>query len=1001
MIFGGDLHIFMKGKKRMFKDIIEKNKSIYEKDAYEVVINKYIEEINSDAWLLKHKKTGARIVLLSNEDDNKVFNIGFRTPVNNDTGVPHIIEHTVLCGSKNFPLRDPFMELVKGSLNTFLNAMTYPDRTVYPVASYNDKDFKNLMHIYMDAVFNPNIYKTDKIFKQEGWHYELNDENEPLEINGIVYNEMKGVYSSIDGIASRVTAQSLFPDTTYQYESGGDPEHIPELTYEEYLDFHRRYYHPSNSFIYLYGDMDMSERLDWIDENYLGKYDKLDIDSSIEHQSPFDKTYELVKEYAISDNEIEEESAMLTSNYVIGDNLDPKLMLAFKVLKYAIMDIEGAPLKQAIIDAGIGKAVTGSMDDDILQPVYSIVVKGANKDDKDRFLQVVQDTLEKIVKNGIDKTTLLAGLNSIEFDTKESDFGSIPKGLMWGLDVMASWIYDDEKPFIHLETNKIFDELRKDIEGDYFEDLLKKYLINNTHHSVVVLAPKKGLTEEKESKLMESLQAKKAGLSKEEIEKIITETRELEEFQKTPSTQEELETIPLLEISDINKNPRPLISKKSQVENIPVLHSDIFTNGIGYVDIAFDCSRMPEKYHQYIGLLKYLLTYMDTDRDYMELNMDIDLNLGGLAFDTGLYVSQSEDKIKLNTEVHFKALNENIKIAYEIINEVILKTKFDNEKRLKELLEELKLRMNRRIVSSGDSVARLRAMSYYSKAYYLRDQIAGLAFYEFISDIVDNFNEKKDEVIAMLYDTAKKVFVKDNMILNFAGDGENFEKAKEYTVDLKKNMFDSSDDFKEQFDGWKFVPQQKNEAIVTSGQVQYVTMAGNYNDEGETEEYDGSFFVLGNIMRNKYLWNNIREKGGAYGCNCVIGKTGDGFFSSYRDPKLKESVEVYKKAPKFIENFNVDEREMRKYIIGTISLLDTPLNAADISGREFTNYMAGVSYESLCKTRLKVLATTPEDIRNLAPKVKKIIDRNNICVVGSKSAIEGSKELFKEIKELR
>ena len=369
--------------------------------------------------------------------------------------------------------------------------------------------------------------------------------------------------------------------------------------------------------------------------------------------------------------------------------------------------------------------------------------------------------------------------------------------------------------------------------------------------------------------------------------------------------------------------------------------------------------------------------------------------------DTGLYVSQSENKIKLNTEIHFKALNENIKIAYEIINEVILKTKFDNEKRLKELLEELKLRMNRRIVSSGDSVARLRAMSYYSKAYYLRDQIAGLAFYEFISDIVDNFNEKKDEVIAMLYDTVKKVFVKDNMILNFAGDGENFEKVKEYTVDLKKNMFDSSDDFKEQFDGWKFVPQQKNEAIVTSGQVQYVTMAGNYNDEGEKEEYDGSFFVLGNIMRNKYLWNNIREKGGAYGCNCVIGKTGDGFFSSYRDPKLKESVEVYKKAPEFIENFNVDEREMRKYIIGTISLLDTPLNAADISGREFTNYMAGVSYESLCKTRLKVLATTPEDIRNLAPKVKKIIDRNNICVVGSKSAIEGSRELFKEIKELR
>jgi hypothetical protein len=984
----------------MIQDIIKRNKTINENTAYEVVMNKYIEEVNSDAWLLKHKKTGAKIVLLSNEDDNKVFNIGFRTPVEDNTGVPHIIEHTVLCGSKNFPVKDPFMELVKGSLNTFLNAMTYPDKTVYPVASYNDKDFKNLMHIYMDAVFNPNIYKEDKIFKQEGWHYELADKDAPLEINGIVYNEMKGVYSSIDGIAARVTSQSLFPDNGYKNESGGEPDFIPELSYEEYLQFHRKYYHPSNSFIYLYGDMDMSERLDWMDKEYLSEYDSLKINSEIVKQAPFEKRREMRTEYAISEHEKEEESAMLTSNYVIGDNLDAKLMISFRILKYALMEIEGAPLKQALIDAGIGKAVYGSFDDDIYQPVYSIVAKNTSEKNRDKFINIIEQTLNEILEKGIDKNTLAAGLNSIEFDTKESDFGTIPKGLMWGLDVMASWLYDERKPFVHLETNKIFDELREKISTDYFEKLIKQYLIENTHHSVVVLAPKRGLTEEKERILKEKLEEKKAQMTEEELDKIIEDTKELEEFQGTPSTPEQLKAIPLLKIEDINPQPKPLISQKSEVENVTILHNDIFTNGIGYADIVFDCSNIPERYHQYIGLLKHLLTYMDTGRGYMDLNMDIDLNLGGLSFDTGLYVNDISNKIVFNMEIHVKTLYEKIEKAYEIIQEVILKTRFDDTKRLRELLEELKLRIYRRIVSGGDSSAKLRAMSYYSKPYYIREQIAGIAFYEFVKDIVEHYDEKKEYVVSMLKQTVQKVFTKENITLNYTGDGESFKKVKEYTISLKANMFDKKDKYKENFDGWDFVPNQRNEAFITSGQVQYVAMAGNYNEAHNEYPYTGSFFVLGNIMRNKYLWNNVREVGGAYGCNCMIGRTGDGFFSSYRDPKLAETINVFKEAPNYIEKFDVDEREMRKYIIGTVSLMDTPMNAADIGTRELANYMAGVTYDSMKKTRQEVLSTAAEDIRKLAPMIRRITDRNNICVVGSKSSIENAKDLFKEIKEL-
>jgi ribulose-phosphate 3-epimerase len=433
------------------------NEQISNLKEYEVILHKNIEEVDSEGWFLKHKKTGARIVLLANDDDNKVFNIGFRTPVNNDTGVPHIIEHTVLCGSKKYPVKDPFMELVKGSLNTFLNAMTYPDKTIYPVASYNDKDFKNLMETYMDAVFNPNIYDEKKIFLQEGWHYELENKDGELTYNGVVYNEMKGVYSSVDGVMDRATLHSLYPDTSYSYESGGNPDNIPELSYEEYLDFHRKYYHPSNSYIYLYGDMDMVERLQWIDKEYLGKYDMLKIDSEVKKQPAFSQLNEEKVAYAITDSESLEDNTVLTVNYVIGDSSDVELNTAIQVLEYVLMEMPGAFLKQALIDAKIGKDVYSQYEDDICQPMYSIVAKYANESDKEKFITIINETLEKLAKEGLDKKALLAGLNSLEFKVRESDFGRIPKGLIFGINMLSSWLYDDSNPFVLLETNKVFD----------------------------------------------------------------------------------------------------------------------------------------------------------------------------------------------------------------------------------------------------------------------------------------------------------------------------------------------------------------------------------------------------------------------------------------------------------------------------------------------------------------------------------------------------------------
>ena len=965
---------------------------------YEIILNKHIDEVNSDAYLLRHKKSGARIVILSNDDDNKVFNIGFRTPVTDDTGVPHIIEHTVLCGSDSFPVKEPFMELIKGSLNTFLNAMTYPDRTVYPVASYNDKDFANLMHVYMDAVFHPNIYKEENIFKQEGWHYELEDKDGDIQINGVVYNEMKGVYSSVDGIASRASMQSLFPDNGYSNESGGDPLSIPDLTYEEYLAFHKKYYHPSNSYIYLYGDMDPVERLIWMDENYLSKYDYLEVDSEIKYQKPFEKPITVTRDYAISDGENEDESAMLIANFVVGDNLDSELNIAFQILEYAIMEMPGAPLKQALIDAKIGKDISGSFEDYLLQPVYDISAKYANEKDAEKFNEVINSTLKDIVKKGIDKKALKAGLNSLEFKIKEADFGGFPKGLLWGLNLLGTWIYDDEKPFVSLETNKIFEKLKEKINTDYFEKLIEKYLINNNHRSTVIMSPKKGLTEKQEEVLAEKLDKMKKEMSDEQIEKMIEDTQKLREYQETPSTPEELKTIPLLEIEDIDKNPKPFIYQEIDEGTYKAVYNDIFTNGIGYLDIEFDFGKLPVKYVPYLGLLKYVLSYMNTDRSFSELNTEIDMDLGGLTFGTGIFTNVKTNKSKYEAEVHTKAVYDNLEKAVDIIKEIITKTDFSDYKRLREILEETKSRLNRTIVESGHIASRMRAMADYSEDYYIREQMSGISFYKFVESLLDDFDNKKEGIADNLNDVMKYTFRKDNMMINYAGDKDSFEKVEVLIKDLQKDMNEPVD-FSEGFDGWTFERTKKNEGFITPGQVQYVARCGNYK-ESANEEFDGSMQVVSSIMSSEYLWVNIRMLGGAYGCGCNVTRGGDIMFTSYRDPNLKRTSDIYLGAADYIANFDADEREMRKYIIGTISKMDTPMTAADRSGREFSAYMGDISYEMLKKEREQVLYSTPEKIRSLAPKFEKAMAQDYICVVGGKSAITNDADILNEVKEL-
>ena len=607
--------------------------SIKDLYAYELQKEEDLKGIKAKGYLLRHRKSGARVVYIENDDNNKVFSIGFRTPPSDSTGVPHIMEHSVLCGSKNFPAKDPFVELVKGSLNTFLNAMTYPDKTVYPVASCNDKDFQNLMHVYMDAVFYPNIYEHEEIFRQEGWSYQLDSAEDKLKYNGVVYNEMKGAFSSPEGVLDRVILNTLFPDTSYANESGGDPEVIPELTYEQFLDFHRKYYHPSNSYIYLYGDMDAEEKLNWLDQEYLGKYDREPVDSTICFQEPFAEIQEKFIPYSIASEESEEDNTYLSYNKVVGTSLDKELYLAFQILDYALLSAPGAPLKKALTDAGIGKDIMGSYDNGIYQPIFSVIAKNANAEQKEEFIKVIEDVLKASVKNGIDTKAIEAGINYHEFRYREADFGNYPKGLMYGLQMMDSWLYDDEKPFIHIEALDTFEFLKKQIGTGYYESLIQNYLLDNPHGAIVIVTPEKGRTARMETELEEKLQEYKASLTAEEIETFVQKTHALEDYQSEPESEENLEKIPVLKREDISREIEPIINEELTLAGVPVIFHEIETNGIGYVDVLFDMSSVEEEDLPYVGILQSVLGIIDTKHyDYGTLFNEINVNTGAVSY---------------------------------------------------------------------------------------------------------------------------------------------------------------------------------------------------------------------------------------------------------------------------------------------------------------------------------------------------------------------------------
>ena len=962
-------------------------------NGYQILVKQELKELDAQGYLLEHERTKAKIVAIETEDDNKVFSIGFRTPPKDSTGVAHIVEHTVLCGSRQFPVKDPFIELAKGSLNTFLNAMTYPDKTVYPVASCNEKDFQNLMHVYLDAVFYPNIYNEEKIFKQEGWHYELEQEEGPLKYNGVVFNEMKGVFSSPEQLLERKIQQSLFPNTTYGYESGGDPVDIPNLSYREYLDFHKKYYHPSNSYIYLYGDMDMAEKLEWMDKNYLSSFEYLEVDSEIKKQKCFDRPAEMKAFYSLAEGESEEDKTYFSYNVVAGNSLDRELYIAFQVLNYVLVQGVGAPVKQALLDAGIGSEIISFFEESIRQPVFSIIAKNVAPEKKDKFVQVIRETLAELVEQGINRDSLNAGLNSLEFRYREADFGSYPKGLMYGLQIFDSWLYDADKPFIHIQANDTFGKLREKVDSGYFESLIQTWLLDNNHRSIVTVEPQAGLTARMDEEEAKRLNNHLKTLSPEQRRALVEETKELKRYQEEPSPKEDLEKIPLLAREDIGKKALGFSNQKKRVKGCEVILHDYFTNGINYINILFDMKPWLKEYAPYISLLMAALGSVDTDlHDKLSFSNEILQNAGDVSFDPKILksrVKKGEYDARFSFET--KVFTDKTAKVLELFYEAVSCSHWEDEKRLKEIIGEQKSSLQMRLISAGHSTAVSRGMAYMSEAAVYDEQFSGISYYRFLKELDENFDRYKDNLVQVLKMLVRSIFVRDNILVGITCAGEDypvFEKALEQLLEQ----------LPAQAEGEPVKPAltcetiPENEGFRTAGQVQYVARTGDYGKKGIA--YSGVYKVVKSLLSYEYLWNEVRVKGGAYGVMCGFSDVGEGYFVSYRDPKLAETNDVYKGVPAYLQKFAADERDMTKYIIGTISSVDTPLTPRTKGARSMAAYIMGITEKDVQKERDEILSVSVEDIRKSADMVDAILSDGKICVLGNEDKVKENSGLF-------
>lgn len=943
-----------------------------------------VPDVSGRLFEMTHEGSGASLIYLDRDDENKTFAIGFRTLPVDDTGVFHIIEHSVLCGSDKYPVKEPFVELLKGSQNTFLNAMTYEDRTVYPVSSRNPKDFLNLVNVYMDAVLHPTALKDPKIFRQEGWHFEIDDE-ENLIYNGVVYNEMKGAYSSPDEISVATAKATLFPDTPYKYESGGAPASIPDLTFEDFCASHKKFYHPSNAVMFLDGRLDLDASLSLLD-SYLAEYTPIEKTEAIAPQNPVDGGVATVH-YEISENESPEGKCRLSLNYVYGSPEDGKLILATNILIDALLGSNDAPLKKAILKSGLAEDFD-TFTNRTVQQSLQMEARGVKEENLDALENLILDSIKKIASEGIDKNAISSALNAIEFKLREKDYGSFPKGVAFALSVFGATNYG-RSPEAALSYEADVKAVRDAINTDYFEKTLLEMTVNNPHRSKVILLPDKDMGKKTSAEEKARLAKIKASMTPEELEAIKAETEALKAWQASVDTEENLAKLPTLGIEDVYVSEDVTPTEVKSISGCEVINHPVDTSGIGYYKLLFKASDLDCEEIFALNILSTLFGNVKTEKHTpLEVQNLIKANLGGLSF--GITTAGKAGEVSPYLVVSGSSLDSKRDDLRTILNEVLLTSDLSDKEALKNLILQAKLMAEDMFSQSGHGVAMGRVNAALYSDGVVKEYISGYEAYKLLCGLIDNFDCQIDEFIDKINKLHKKLVTRERLTISMTG---ALDEA--FISSLIGDM---------PTDGVIPTPVKisplgfKSEAIIVPSRVSYAVAGG---DAGvEVKELLGALMVSRTILSYEYLWNQIRVLGGAYGAGFFARRQGFIGCYSYRDPSPVASIAKYKECGSFLNGLRSSGMDLTKFIIGAIGEYDT-LTTPRLAGSKATaDYLSGWTPADDARVLGDMKSTDKDSLARVSSLLDKVFENAVICVVGSREHIEANKESFDSIIEI-
>lgn len=956
---------------------------------FEKVRELKVPELDSTAVVYRHIKTGGRVLSIRNDDENKVFGISFRTPPSDSTGIAHILEHSVLCGSRKYPVKEPFVELLKGSLQTFLNAMTFPDKTCYPVASANIQDFYNLVDVYLDAVFFPNL--DENKLKQEGWHYELPDADSSMTYKGVVYNEMKGAYSSPDSLLYEHSQQSLFPDITYGLDSGGHPEEIPNLTWEQFSEFHRKHYHPSNAYAYFYGDDDPEKRLEVLSE-YFDQFEKIDVNfSRVPLQERFSEAVQVRESYPASQKLAK---AMFTVNWGLAETTDPNLNLALHILEHILIGLPSSPLRKKLTESGLGEDLAGvGLEGDIRQMFFSVGLKGIHPSNALKVESIVFHTVKELVEKGIDPKDVEAAINSVEFDLRENNTGSYPRGLSLMFQALSSWLYDAEDGS---EGDALlllpFEEPLKNIkrwvqDGDkVFEELLARLFLHNPHRSTVLLEPDPKMAAKVAEKEQNRLEAARREMSSEQLEQVIEDARELHRLQEEPDSPEALASIPRLSLPDLPTENQLVPTEHKTISSVPCCHHDLSTNGIAYFDFGFDLTTLPDELLPYAPLFGRMLTEMGTqDRGFVDLSQWIARTTGGIS--PQIFVSPVRDtgRAVARLFVRSKCTLEKFPETARILTEILTRPRLDDLERFRQILFEAKSRAEQRLVPAGHQVVASRLKARAHRAHAMEEAMSGVSNLQFLRDLIERVDKDFRSVVKDLEQIRETLLSRRALMINATMTSTDFTVSEPSVAGIVEALPEGG------ATPFMFTPKAlpAREGLSIPSQVNYVGKGCNVYEYGV--EFVGAIHAAAKFLRTSYLWEKVRVQGGAYGGFCTFDRTSGSFnFLSYRDPNVEKTIQAFDGVVGFLENLNVSDDELEKSVIGAIGELDSYL-LPDAKGFAATaRHLMGETDEYRQEIRNQILSTCKEDFKKLAHAARIVAENGAVTVLGDAGAMEAS-----------